>query len=305
MTVDALRAILGSPPVPEGSWEREAVYVSAAVLRRAGPARQVAGGPAREITERPAGGPVREITGRSAREVAEGLAVRLRAVPGVRAVQVRQNGFLVIEVAVPGEIVREILAGPVTPAEVPVPVGSAPWPEVPLTWSNPGFVVRYAYVRAGAVQRWARDLGIEAGPPGASGQGKGEPEERRGEPGAAAGFRPESLDDPRDRAVLRVLAELPSRRAGRDAGRSGRYPSGGGEARASGGRGPGRESGWPAYLERLAEAYHDAFEHAPAIPKGDEPPTGTHVARLWMARAVREVLGEGLTALGQAHPVKI
>ncbi|RCG31081.1 anticodon-binding protein [Sphaerisporangium album] len=301
MTVDALRAILGSPPVPEGSWEREAVYVSAAALRRAGPARQVAeapaGGPARKIAERPAGG--------SAREIAEGLAVRLRAVPGVRAVQVRPNGFLVIEVAVPGEVVREILAEPVTPAEVPVPAGAAPWPEAPLTWSNPGFVVRYAYVRAGAVQRWARDLGIEAGPQGVSGQGKGGPEERRGEPEAGAGFRPESLDDPRDRAVLRVLAELPSRRAGRDAGRSGRYLSCGGGSRASGGGAPGREPGWPAYLERLAESYHDAFEHAPASPKGDEPPTGTHVARLWMARAVRRVLGEGLTALGQAPPVKI
>ncbi|MEU9886596.1 anticodon-binding protein [Sphaerisporangium sp. NPDC051011] len=288
-----LRAVLGAPPVPEGTWERDAVYVSAAALRQAG-----AGAPAREAAER--------------------LAERLRAVPGVRRVQVRPNGFLVIEVDTPGEIVREILAEPAGPAVAPgrgmaplekgsMPPGGepAPWPSGPLTWSNPGFVVRYAYVRAGAVQRWARDLGIEAGPPGVSGQGKGEPEGRRGEPGAAAGFRPESLDDPRDRAVLRVLAELPSRRAGRDAGRSGRYPSGGGEARASGGRGPGRESGWPAYLERLAEAYHDAFEHAPAIPKGDEPPTGTHVARLWMARAVREVLGEGLTALGQAHPVKI
>ncbi|MFC4534439.1 anticodon-binding protein [Sphaerisporangium dianthi] len=261
--MDALRAILGAPPVPEGSWERDAVYVSTAALRRAG-------GPAREV--------------------AEGLAARLRAVPGVRTVEARPNGFLVIEVATPGEIVPEILAEPPRPAPAPQGGRAAPWPDRPRTWSNPGFVVRYAYVRAGAVQRWARDLGIGvplgfgAGlpepPPGKPGEGLGAPGGGLGEPENGWGFRAGLLDGPRDRAVLRVLAELPSRRAGRDSGR-------------------------PAYLERLAEAYHDAFEHAPAIPKGDETPTGTHVARLCMARAVRKVLGEGLAELGQTPPVKI
>ncbi|MET8157926.1 anticodon-binding protein [Sphaerisporangium sp. NPDC005289] len=248
--VAALRAVLGTPPVPEGSWEREAVYVSTTALRRA--------------------------AGRPVPEVAEELAARLRSVPGVRAVQARPNGFLVIELAVPGMIVPEILAEPPPPAPARGGPLTAPWPDRPRGWSNPGFAVRYAYVRAGSVQRWARDLGLGAAlwpEPGLAGV----PGESQGAPAA---FRGESLDDRRDRTVLRVLAELPSRRAGRDSGR-------------------------PAYLERLAWAYHEAFEHAPAIPMGDQAPTGTHVARLWMARAVRKVLGEELAELGQTPPGKI
>ncbi|GGK85696.1 hypothetical protein Sme01_38900 [Sphaerisporangium melleum] len=291
----ALRDVLGAPPVPDGSWEREAVYVSPAALRL---------------------GRLKGREGAPVLEVAEGLAARVRAVPGVRAVRVRPPGFLVIEVAVPGEIVREILAEtavgprPALPSERvaigpddagPAVRGSSVWADAPRTWGNPGFVVRYAYVRAGWVQRWARDLGMTA----VSGDGSGARATRvsrdqwgdPGGPGEGGGFRPELLGDPRDRAVLRVLAELPSRRAERDPAR-GRRPGGGREE-------PGRGAGWVAYLERLAETYHDAFEHAPALPKGGEEPTATHVARLWMAQAVRKVLGEGLTGLGVAPPAKI
>ncbi|WP_214408383.1 DALR anticodon-binding domain-containing protein [Sphaerisporangium fuscum] len=224
-----LTAVLGAAPAPQGEWEREARFVSTAALRT--PGRPVA-------------------------EVAGELATRLRGVPGVAKVDVRPNGFLVIEVAVPGEIVREIL-------DAPPPEGGRrdlpePWPDFPRTWGNPGFVVRYAYVRAGAVGRWARGLGMPD----------------------AEGFPAEALDDPSDRAVLRVLAELPSRRASRD-------------------------PGWPAYLERLAEAYHDAFEHAPPLPKGDEGFSGAHLARVRLAEAVRRVLGEGLGELGVVPPGKI
>ncbi|MFA1551496.1 DALR anticodon-binding domain-containing protein [Actinomadura chokoriensis] len=38
------------------------------------------------------------------------------------------------------------------------------WGEWPRTFENPGFAVRYAYARACWVGRWARGLGIEAGP---------------------------------------------------------------------------------------------------------------------------------------------
>lgn len=248
---DALREILGSPPVPRGTWRREAVYVSTAALA---------------------------VPGAPAREVAEGLAARLRSLREVRAVRVRPNGFLEIEVSSPGEIVRDLLA---EPGAEPVP-GSGPgrsegvWPDFPRTWSNPGFVVRYAYVRAGAVRRWAGELI-------ASGAFPPEPASSftiPSDPAASGGFRSDLLDDPADRAALRVLAELPSRRVSRD-------------------------PGWPVYLERLAAAYHDAFEHAPPLPKGDEPPSAVHAARLWMARAVRKVLAEGLTELEEPLPDKI
>ncbi|MBB4705676.1 DALR anticodon-binding domain-containing protein [Sphaerisporangium siamense] len=213
--------------------------------------------------------------------VGEELAARVRALAGVVAVEVRPDGLLVIEVAEPGEVVRDVLgegmgeesAAVGVPAWVDVVAdvgvrddhGDEPWPDRPRDWGNPGFVVRYAYVRAGNVLRWAGDLGVR-GP-----------------------FRPEALDDPRDRRVLRTLAEVASRT---------------GEERPVGGR-RRPEQGRVAFLVRLAEAYHDAFEGAGPLPKGDESAGVVHVARVWMAAAVRKTLGEGLAALGVTPPGKI
>ncbi|MEU4233079.1 anticodon-binding protein [Nonomuraea sp. NPDC026600] len=197
MTPEQLAEVLGEPPVPEGTWEREAVYVSAAALRRGVP---------------PAS-----------------LAARLR---GVSSVEVLGNGFLRMVVELPGALVDSV-----EPVDVP-----DSWPDFPRTWTNPGFVVRYGHVRAAAVQRWARDLGVPAEP-----------------------FQPELLADPRDRAVLRVLAELPGRRLS-------------------------RAPGWETYLVRLATAYHDAHELAPAVPVGDDRPAPVHTARVRLAAAVLKVL---------------
>ena len=228
-TPERLGEILGEVPAPRGSWRHEAVYASAAALR--------------------------------APERAAELAARLRDVPGVREVTTAPDGMLLITVDSPGEVVRDIVAG--APG-LPAPAGTARpgssavrWPDLPRTWDNPGFVVRYAHVRAVAVQRWAARLGV--------------PE---------AGFDPAALTAPPDRAVVRVLAEWPSRcrRTGRDHG---------------------------PYLERLALAYHDAHERAPAVPRGDEPVTPVHVARVWLARAVRAVLAAGLAALGETPPARI
>ncbi|WP_043616339.1 DALR anticodon-binding domain-containing protein [Nonomuraea candida] len=196
-----LAEVLGEPPVPEGTWEREAVYVSAAALRRGLPADELAG--------------------------------RVRALAGVASVEVRGKGFLRIVVETPGELVE--------PAPVRAPFEPG-WPDRPRTWDNPGFVVRYAHARACAVRRWAGELGV--------------PE---------TGFRPGLLDDPHHRRVLRVLAELPGRLVS-------------------------REPGWEGYLVRLALAYHDAHERAPAVPVGDEEPGPVHTARVRLADAVRGVL---------------
>ncbi|GAA2289000.1 hypothetical protein GCM10010149_39720 [Nonomuraea roseoviolacea subsp. roseoviolacea] len=198
-----LAEVLGEAPAPEGTWEREAAYLSAAARRLGVPAA--------------------------------GLAARARAVEGVAAVEERPNGFLRIVVEVPGRLVETV--GPLSLPD--------PWPDFPRTWDNPGFAVRYGHARAVAVRRRARDLGV--------------PEE---------GFRAELLGDPRDRAVLRVLAELPGRLA--KGGRAG--------------------SAWTAYAVRLAMAYHDAYELAPALPVGDEEPAPLHTARVRLARAVADVL---------------
>ncbi|GAA1306381.1 hypothetical protein GCM10009658_66110 [Planotetraspora silvatica] len=213
VTPARLGLLLGTPPAPQGSWEREALVVSAAALRAA--------------------------RGRPPGEVAEEIAQGLRGRGGVAGVRVRPNAFLEIVLAVPGEIAREIVTAG-SPGTPRVPLSGLP--DFPRTWENPGFVVRFAHARASAVLRWAGDLGV--------------PWE---------GFRPEALDDPRDRAVLRVLAELPSRTAGRD-------------------------PAWEVYAERLALAYHDAHEHAPAVPMGDSPSGEVHTARIWLARAVQAVL---------------
>lgn len=198
---DVLGEVLGEPPTPEGTWEREAVYVSAAALRRRIPPHDLAG--------------------------------RVRALDGVTGAEALANGFLRIVVGVPGELVESL-----RPPEVPEPG----WPDFPRTWDNPGFVVRYAHARACAVRRWAEALGVPL-----------------------AGFRPELLDGVFDRRVLRVLAELPGREASRD-------------------------PAWENYLVRLALAYHDAHEHAPAVPVGDEPVRPVHTARVRLAEVVREVL---------------
>lgn len=224
----------GEPPTPCGSWEREARYASAIALLRS------------------SGAPLGSFGRCGPAEVAEQIAVRLRGRDGVSAVRVRPDGILVIAVTCPGEIVREIVRPPASaasPWSARLPAVAEPGqaaPDFPRTWENPGFVVRYAHARAAAVLRWAADLGVPR-----------------------ADFRPQALDDPYDRAVLRLLAELPSRAVS-------------------------RAPAWAAYAERLALAYHDAHEHAPATPKGDEPVRAVHTARLWLAAAVRSVLSRVL-----------
>ncbi|SNT47237.1 arginyl-tRNA synthetase [Streptosporangium subroseum] len=233
MTPGRLGEILGLPPIPQGTWAEEALYVSPAALRRG--------------------------------EAPGEMAARLRALPGIADVRVRADGFLEIAVAVPGDLVVE-LTGTVPPAPPtstaptasPALPGTAvsPWTDAPRTWSNTGFVVKYAHVRAVAVRRWAAELGV------------------------GGRFRPELLDGRWDRAVLRLLAEVHGRRASRD-------------------------PGWAAYTERLALAYHDAFERAAVLPAGDEEPSPLHAARVELARAVRAVLAEGLAALGETAPDRL
>jgi len=219
-----LGEVLGLPPIPRGTWAGEAIYVSPVALRRG--------------------------------EDPEELAERLRALPGITAVRVRPRGFLEIAVAVPGELVTEIGATVPAAGEVPAATGGPAWGDLPRTWANPGFVVRYAHARAVAVQRWAVELGV------------------------GGDFRPELLEDRRDRAVLRLLAEVHGRRVSRD-------------------------PGWAAYAEQLALAYHDAFEGAAALPSGDEEPSKLHAARVRLARAVRDVLAEALAALGETAPERL
>ena len=87
------------------------------------------------------------------------------------------------------------------------------------------------------------------------------------------------LDDPRERLLIGLLADFPGR--GEQAARRN-------DARP-----------FVRHLELIADAYHDVHEQCPALPKGDEPATARHAARLGLARAVRIVLENGLRMLGE------
>ncbi|WP_242454604.1 DALR anticodon-binding domain-containing protein [Bailinhaonella thermotolerans] len=122
--------------------------------------------------------------GEPARALAEKIAGELRGESGIVAVDVRGAGVLAVTVAAPGEIVPWVLGRPeaaVAPDRGPV------WPDLPRTFENPGFLVRFAHVRASAVLRWARELRV---------------------PDA---FTPGALADPREVRLLGMLAEFPSR----------------------------------------------------------------------------------------------
>ncbi|MBW8483927.1 DALR anticodon-binding domain-containing protein [Actinomadura parmotrematis] len=128
----------------------------------------------------------------------EVVAARVRRAEGVEDVSV-VRGLVVVRVdagALAGEIVR--LGDVYGRARVRAGTG---WSEWPRTFDNPGFCVRYAYARAGWVQRWARELGVTAGEPeGYAGDelrllevlaempGRGEQAERENEPRVLASY---------------------------------------------------------------------------------------------------------------------
>ncbi|MCO6006160.1 DALR anticodon-binding domain-containing protein [Actinoallomurus purpureus] len=184
--------------------------------------------------------------GRPATEIADLLAARLARMPGVGDVRVTGPGFLSIGVSAS-------LAAHIDETYGVVAVPRATWPEHPLTFDNPGFVVRFAYARAVAVRRQAAELGIRAadGP----------------------------LADPREKRLLGLLAEFPGRAEQ--------------AARTNDPRPFTRQ------LELIADAYHDVHEWCSPLPKGDEPITGHHAARLSLAGAAYIVLGNGLRMLGE------
>ena len=183
---------------------------------------------------------------RPAPEVAALLARRLATAPGVRAVRVTGPGFLTVAAEAP-------LTARIDETYGVIAVPRATWPQRPLTFENPGFVVRFAYARAVAVKRYAAELGVVAadGP----------------------------LDDPRERRLLGLLADFPCR-----AERAART---------------GDPRPFTRHMELIAGAYHDVHEECPAIPRGDEPITARHAARLSLAEAARVVLGNGLRMLGE------
>jgi arginyl-tRNA synthetase len=125
-------------------------------------------------------------------EVAALLAKRVSRHPGVRTAVVTGPGMLTVSLRTPG-----VLAGAIVEAgeryvgsgsasvEVPPPSGPV-WPRRPLTFDNPGFLVRFAHARAAATARYGDQLGIRRDP-----------------------LDPALLDTAPERALLTLLGELP------------------------------------------------------------------------------------------------
>jgi arginyl-tRNA synthetase len=136
------------------------------------------------------------------------------------------------------------------------------------TLANPFFAVRYAHARAASVLRWAGDLGID-----------------RGEPGA---FRPELLAQPGERELLGAISWLPERAAS--------------AARRK------RPDAFARYLEWLAASWLSCAENCPALPFGGRsapPDQAGMAARLWLAAAAATALETCLRLTGVAPPERL
>jgi arginyl-tRNA synthetase len=59
------------------------------------------------------------------------------------------------------------------------------------------------------------------------------------------------------------------------------------------------------YLEDLASGYHKFYDAVRVLPTGSEEPGPATVARLWLCRATRQVLANGLAMLGVGAPERM
>jgi arginyl-tRNA synthetase len=137
------------------------------------------------------------------------------------------------------------------------------------TSDNPVFYVQYAATRAASILRNAAEMGIV-------------------EPDPAA-VDLALLAHPLEGELLKALAEFPQVVAGAAALRE-----------------PHRVA---RYLEekvaKAAQRWFDEKDACRVLPRGDEPVTDTHVARLLLWRATRTVLENGLRLLGVSAPERM
>jgi len=59
------------------------------------------------------------------------------------------------------------------------------------------------------------------------------------------------------------------------------------------------------YLEELATAYHRFYDTCRVLPRSDESLSDTHIARLWLCAASRQVIANGLGLLGVTAPERM
>jgi arginyl-tRNA synthetase len=59
------------------------------------------------------------------------------------------------------------------------------------------------------------------------------------------------------------------------------------------------------YLETLGAAYHRFYDSCRVLPMGEEPVQASHIARLWLCAASRQVFVNGLDLLGVSAPERM
>jgi arginyl-tRNA synthetase len=220
------------------------------------------------------------VPGPGARVLAETLAARLGALPGIERVDVAGPGFLNITLgaAVAAVAARNIVEeheqreGGQPPRAQHRPAGP------PANARNSAQVdrVRFAHGRACAVIRQAGTHGV-----------------------TRSAFEPHLLTDDTDQALLTALSTA---RAARPA----QYPDAAQRA------GQPHQTGTPddaerllGHLDLLAGAFASWYAATRLTPRGHDPVTDEHRTRLWLAQAARIVLADGLTALGLTAPERI
>ena len=132
---------------------------------------------------------------------------------------------------------------------------------------NPVYYVQYVAARTASIARTAADAGLT----------RGEPSE----------FRPELLVSGRANDLLKALGEYPET-----------------IVRSAELREPHHVA---RLLEKIAGAYHRWYDEPESrvVPKGDEPVTEGHRARLWLNDATRTVIANGLGLLGVSAPERM
>jgi arginyl-tRNA synthetase len=135
------------------------------------------------------------------------------------------------------------------------------------TNDNPVFYVQYAHARLASLDRHAADLGTDCGFD------------------AGTGYDPALLDTPQEGELIALLAAYP-----------------GVVTTAAELREPHRVA---RYLEDLAAGYHKFYDSVRVLPMGSEPAGPDTIARLWLCRATRQVLSNGLGLLGVAAPERM
>lgn len=139
------------------------------------------------------------------------------------------------------------------------------------TNDNPVFYVQYAHARLASLARNGADLGVTI--------------DLQAEPGTPGSFDPALLDTDRESELIALLAAYP-----------------GVLATAAELREPHRVA---RYLEDLASGYHKFYDAVRVLPQGDEVAGPSHVARLWLCAATRQVLANGLGVLGVSAPERM